>query len=487
MKRLVLPEEAGIIMDEKDYILVMETHYDNPNLVSGNIDFSGVKVYYTNTMRQHEAGSLLMGDILIERFGETVRSGFEYEHSCTSACTSRFSRPVNYYASFLHMHLTGMEIYNNKFDENGTFIENMNKVNFWSDSFQNYIVFDPPKQIRPGDEMQVTCLYDTRKRPNTTFGLETLNEMCMEFAGYWPVQRDPVTNEKINICSFFQNRDQNLTGTYCGDMGNITESTIILEPNPAFEDVIGAPTNFGNMQPTCAPLEPLAPAETSSPTTQPSSAAETAVSIDDENETVEESPVGEGNGQSEDAAETGDDEDVDDDDDDVCFSASALVELFDGSRKRMDEVEVGDRILVGHEEYSDVFMFTHRSAHVPYQFVQLTTSSGKSMKVTRGHYVYLNGMLKMASTAKPGDTVAVGSGGHEEVVDVRRVWGKGLYNPQTIHGNIVVDDFVCSTYTHTIVPRVAHSLLAPLRLLHKLVHMLTATSQKGFFVDSRAI
>lgn len=128
MKRLVLPREAGILIDERDYIFVMETHYDNPARVQGNIDFSGVKVYYTNTMREHEAGSLLMGDILISRFNQTVRNNFEYEFSCTSACTSKFSRPVNYYASFLHMHLTGKEIYNNRFSQNGTFVETMNKV-----------------------------------------------------------------------------------------------------------------------------------------------------------------------------------------------------------------------------------------------------------------------------------------------------------------------------------------------------------------------
>lgn len=128
MKRLVLPREAGILIDERDYIFVMETHYDNPDGLQGNIDFSGVKVHYTNTMREHEAGSLLMGDILVSRFNQTVRNDFEYEFSCTSACTRKFSRPVNYYASFLHMHLTGKEIYNNRFSQNGTFVETMNKV-----------------------------------------------------------------------------------------------------------------------------------------------------------------------------------------------------------------------------------------------------------------------------------------------------------------------------------------------------------------------
>lgn len=115
-------------MSNENNIFVMETHFDNPDKLSGNIDYSGVRVYYTNTMRKYEAGSLLLGDITVARQGQTVRNGFEYEHSCTTACTSKFSRPINLYASGLHMHTTGMEIYTNKFSENGSFIETINKV-----------------------------------------------------------------------------------------------------------------------------------------------------------------------------------------------------------------------------------------------------------------------------------------------------------------------------------------------------------------------
>ncbi|KAI0561465.1 hypothetical protein FGB62_81g025 [Gracilaria domingensis] len=250
--------------------------------------------------------------------------------------------------------------------------------------------------------------------------------MCMEFAGYWPVQRDPVTNEKINICAWFNNPEQNLTGTYCGDMGNITEGAIILEPNPAFEDEIGAPTDFGNALGTCPAPEPLAP-ETPTATLAPSPPGATTSDTDEE---------GEG---EESVEQTADDDDDDGDDDDVCFPASATVQLADGWTKRMDELEIGDSVLVGHKQYSDVFMFTHRSAHVPYRFVQVTTSGGKTMKLTRGHFIYLDGHLRMAGSARRGDRVWVESGTEEVVVDVRMVKGKGLYNPQTIDGDIVVD------------------------------------------------
>lgn len=115
-------------MDNENNIFVMEIHYDNPDKVPGSIDSSGIRVFYTNTLRKYEAGSLLLGDITVARAGQTVRNGFEYEHSCSSACTGKFSRPINIYASGLHMHTTGMEIYENKFNKNASFIETIKKV-----------------------------------------------------------------------------------------------------------------------------------------------------------------------------------------------------------------------------------------------------------------------------------------------------------------------------------------------------------------------
>lgn len=125
---MVVPSEAGFLLDSENYILVLETHYDNPTAQLNNVDFSGVRMYYTDTLRQHEAGTLILGDAVISRGGQTVKHNFKYESTCTSGCTRKFSGPVSMFFSFLHMHKTGREIYTNKFDENGTFIENISKV-----------------------------------------------------------------------------------------------------------------------------------------------------------------------------------------------------------------------------------------------------------------------------------------------------------------------------------------------------------------------
>lgn len=61
-----------------------------------------------------------------------------------------------------------------------------------------------------------------------------------------------------------------------------------------------------------------------------------------------------------------------------------------------------------------------------------------------------------------GESVVVG--GVPVVVEkVQRVAGKGLYNPQTVLGDIVVDGFLATTYTSAAKAEVAHALLAPVR------------------------
>ena len=54
----ILPESAGFLVgngtSEVSHV-ILEIHYDNPKHVSNVIDSSGFEVFYTNTLRQHNA------------------------------------------------------------------------------------------------------------------------------------------------------------------------------------------------------------------------------------------------------------------------------------------------------------------------------------------------------------------------------------------------------------------------------------------------
>ena len=150
-----------------------------------------------------------------------------------------------------------------------------------------------------------------------------------------------------------------------------------------------------------------------------------------------------------------------------CFPASATVLLESGATKTMAELQVGDRVLVDKGIYSDVYMFTHRYSEFEGPFVAITTESGENIMLTHDHYIYVNGSLAVAGSVAVGDIV-ITKDGEAVVKSVATERAKGLYNPITMDGNIVVNGIKTSSYTSIIVPSLAHSLLWPARMLYSL-------------------
>ena len=118
--------------------------------------------------------------------------------------------------------------------------------------------------------------------------------------------------------------------------------------------------------------------------------------------------------------------------------------------------------------YSDVYMFSHKLAAARAEFVRISTAGGLSLSLTANHYLYANERLAVASTVKVGDKVKTATGEADEVTGVSSVWAEGLYNPHTMHGDIVVNGVQTSTYTSDIEPTLAHAALWPVRMLHSM-------------------
>ena len=150
-----------------------------------------------------------------------------------------------------------------------------------------------------------------------------------------------------------------------------------------------------------------------------------------------------------------------------------MVQLDDGTHKSMDTLATGDRVLVGAGQFSDVFMFSHRADDVEATFVRLTTASNRTLTLTPDHYLYVNGALAAAKTVSVGDALEADDGSSTHVTATSVVRGTGLYNPHTLHGDIVVDGIKTSTYTTAVAPGLAHMVLAPLRMLYALGISLT--------------
>ena len=150
-----------------------------------------------------------------------------------------------------------------------------------------------------------------------------------------------------------------------------------------------------------------------------------------------------------------------------------------GVQVPMMQVRVGDRVMVGQHQYSEVFMFTHALGDVRHKFVSLKTAAGNVIQLTSGHHIYASGKLVRADQVQIGAKLRLADGTSSPVVNVGSVIAHGLFNPQTVHGDIVVDGVVSSTYTEFISFSAAHALLSPLRTLYTVFGLYTSALERG--------
>lgn len=119
------PEDVGIPMfdSESNQAIQVEIHYNNPKLISGMKDSSGVRIHYTNTPRLHKAGVLMVGDPFIGLDGEGINDGLtKHEFTCPGTCSWLFlDGPVTVFEESLHMHKTGVRMVNEVIREGDVF------------------------------------------------------------------------------------------------------------------------------------------------------------------------------------------------------------------------------------------------------------------------------------------------------------------------------------------------------------------------------
>ena len=148
----------------------------------------------------------------------------------------------------------------------------------------------------------------------------------------------------------------------------------------------------------------------------------------------------------------------------VCFPGSAHATLADGKQIRLDDLFIGARVLTANGRYSEVYGFSHATDEL-YQFVTLETARG-TLTLTEGHHVYTETGIFAARDVYPGHKLLLGQGGSAQVERVGSTVQRGLYNPHTVSGTVVVDGFVTSTYTEHVNHRMAQAALSPFRALY---------------------
>lgn len=124
-----------------------------------------------------------------------------------------------------------------------------------------------------------------------------------------------------------------------------------------------------------------------------------------------------------------------------CFPSEAIIETPEG-KKPIYALEIGDFAL-SHEGFSEVYLLGHADNESVIEYLRLTTDNGTSIRLSKEHFIESNGRYVYAKDVRKGDRLAYG----ERVIGIEKEKAKGLWNPFTIAGTIVVDGVLASCHS----------------------------------------
>ncbi|KAE8582306.1 hypothetical protein XENTR_v10020073 [Xenopus tropicalis] len=190
-KAFYYPEESGLAFGGPDSsrYLRLEVHYHNPLELKGLRDSSGIRLYYTSTLRRYDAGIMEVGLVYSPVMAiPPGQKDFLLTGYCTDKCTDRAlpSNGIRIFASQLHTHLAGRGVSTILVRE-GKEAEVVNADGHYSPHFQEIRMLKKAVHVLPGDVMVTSCSYNTEDRKNITVGgFSITDEMCVNYVHYYP-------------------------------------------------------------------------------------------------------------------------------------------------------------------------------------------------------------------------------------------------------------------------------------------------------------
>lgn len=226
-------------------------------------------------------------------------------------------------------------------------------------------------------------------------------------------------------CLYASDEDKTEDGVLSGFVDGEIEGVQAIARLRREDSVRFAPTEAPNPSPTDAPFNR---SPTDAPTPSPTDASITRLG----------SPTGPPTDESD-----GDDSDGGP----SCFSSRATVQVKGQGVTPMDELKIGDSVLVGDGTYGKVYSFSHKDSLRKATYIQISTNTmDKPLEISATHMLYANRKLVPAAQVKVGDFVASEQGLPVEVKSIRNVKRRGAYAPLTASGDILVNGIVASNY-----------------------------------------
>jgi len=176
------PPEVGMDLPTGPRSLRFDMHYYNKTGTEAQPDRSGVEVCVVKgkNLRKYSAG--IAGGLA--GFSSVLAPANKRGHAVTGTCNVRTTQPVRFLTASPHAHRFARHMKFTLKKASGQEIV-MHDMPFQFGEQGSYPL-DPPQLIETGDVITTTCTYDNDTNKNITFGESTDNEMCFNFAIYYP-------------------------------------------------------------------------------------------------------------------------------------------------------------------------------------------------------------------------------------------------------------------------------------------------------------
>ncbi|XP_058465517.1 MOXD1 homolog 2-like [Malaya genurostris] len=157
------------------------------------VDNSGLKLYYTQSLRNFDAGVLSVG--LDPNWRHIIPPGQEKvvsEGHCIGSCTQKgFPKEgINIFAVMTRTHLIGRQVKLRQIrgsEEHEPIVHDTNI----DPSYRDYRRLPAPVKVLPGDNLIAECIYDSSSRKSITLGgMTTREEICLVLTLYYPRQKE---------------------------------------------------------------------------------------------------------------------------------------------------------------------------------------------------------------------------------------------------------------------------------------------------------
>ena len=130
-----------------------------------------------------------------------------------------------------------------------------------------------------------------------------------------------------------------------------------------------------------------------------------------------------------------------------CFSGDMRVTTADKGNIAMKDLEVGDKVLTGANEFETVYSFGHRHETMTATYLQIHTDQSSALELSPDHMVFVHKNHAVpAASLKEGDVLLLPDGQLTTIQQIQAVTRYGAYAPFTFSGNVVVNGIVASSY-----------------------------------------